>query len=152
MLSTKADHTPPTPSVSFNCGRTRCEDETTPDSTLSPVSSARHVDACECYNAVSSLGIARSADLYVNGVEQLSNYTGFLNSEERVFWGSGSSADTGQANFNRVAFSIVPEPSMTGGLILITVALVILRRKRGWTTPFNRKASGATSCSLCSAN
>ncbi len=54
--------------------------------------------------------------------------SGFSNTEESVFWGSGSSADTGQANFNREAFSIVPEPSMTGGLILITVALVIAKK------------------------
>ena len=53
---------------------------------------------------------AGSADLFVNGSEVLSNYTGFVNSDELVLWGGFSSFDVGQANYNLVQFVTVPEP------------------------------------------
>src|SRR5437879_3933932 len=53
-----------------------------------------------------------SADLFVDEIERLSNYGGF---SIAVFWGAGSSADTGQVNYNLVRFEVasaqtVPEP------------------------------------------
>jgi hypothetical protein len=54
-----------------------------------------------------------SADLYVDGVKRLSDYTGLPSPNETptVSWGAGSSGDTGQGNYNLVQFAIVPEPS-----------------------------------------
>ncbi|MEM6279600.1 MAG: hypothetical protein AAF733_08985 [Verrucomicrobiota bacterium] len=67
--------------------------------------------------------IATTADLYIDGVERLSDYAGIsLVTSPGVGWGSGSSADIGQGNFNTVQFSIVPEPRY-GVALFILVAL-----------------------------
>ncbi len=54
-----------------------------------------------------------SADLFVNGIEQISNYSGFaLTETPKVYWGSGRSPDTGRGNYSSVSFSTaVPIPS-----------------------------------------
>jgi hypothetical protein len=59
---------------------------------------------------------AGSADLFVNGIERISNYTGFSIAQTFVIWGAASSADTGHGNYNLVQFEIfdqavVPEPA-----------------------------------------
>jgi hypothetical protein len=51
-----------------------------------------------------------SADLFVNGIEVLSDYEGFPLTQSLVWWGAGSSADTGRAHFNLVQFEVVPDP------------------------------------------
>jgi hypothetical protein len=52
-----------------------------------------------------------TVDLFIDGIERLSNYAGvpttLLN---RVSWGSGSSFDTGQSNWNKVEMDIVAVP------------------------------------------
>lgn len=55
-----------------------------------------------------------SADLFVNGIEQISDYSGFaLTQTPTLFWGSGRSPDTGRGNYSSVSFSTsaVPIPS-----------------------------------------
>ena len=55
--------------------------------------------------------VAANADLFVNGTEVISDYTGFSNTQTAVLWGAGRSPFTGQGNFNEVSFETVPEPS-----------------------------------------
>jgi hypothetical protein len=49
-----------------------------------------------------------TADLFVDGVEVLSDYAGtaYSLSYNRLMWGSGSSADTGHGNYSDVTFAI----------------------------------------------
>lgn len=70
------------------------------------------------------------ADLFVNGTEVISNYSGFSSTQTRVLWGAGTSADSGQGNFNLVSFSTVPEPSSLVVLALIMNGF-LFRRLRG---------------------
>ena len=78
-----------------------------------------------------------SADLFVNGVEQLSNYTGFPLSQTLLAWGDGSTRDQplvpprnyADANYSEVVFSIVPEPS-TAVFGVVGVLGLFLRRIR----------------------
>jgi hypothetical protein len=80
--------------------------------------------------------VAGSADLFVNGIERISNYTGFSIAQTSVIWGAASSADTGQGNYNLVQFEIfdqaqvVPEPSSLTLFGLGAAALVISSRRR----------------------
>jgi hypothetical protein len=46
-----------------------------------------------------------SADLFVNGVERISDYTGFPRTLARVVWGSFESTSEGEGRFNRVEWS-----------------------------------------------
>ncbi|MEE8428255.1 MAG: hypothetical protein V3S33_01970 [Gammaproteobacteria bacterium] len=55
--------------------------------------------------------VTANADLFVNGIEVISNYGGFANSVTQVLWGAGRSPDQGQGNFNLVSFSVVPIPA-----------------------------------------
>jgi hypothetical protein len=62
-----------------------------------------------------------TADLFVNGVEQISNYAGwnFVN-VPGIYWGSLSSLDAGRGNFNAVSFmTTVPE---AGSVLLMAAA------------------------------
>ncbi len=67
--------------------------------------------------------VASNADLFVNGVEVISDYAGFANTQTRVLWGAGRSPDAGQGNFASVAFATVPEPTslpvLTGFLLAV---------------------------------
>ena len=80
---------------------------------------------------------AGSADLFVNGVEQLSNYTGFPLAQTLLAWGDGSTRDQplvpprnySDANYSEVVFSIVPEPS-TAVFGVVGVLGLFLRRIR----------------------
>jgi hypothetical protein len=80
--------------------------------------------------------IAHSADLFVDGIERLSDFTGFsYTTDTSVGFGSGSSSDTGQGNFGSVQFEVntVPEPSsaVLWGLGVSFVGLCrLLRRPR----------------------
>jgi hypothetical protein len=80
--------------------------------------------------------VAGSADLFVNGVERLSDYTGFSIAQTFVIWGAASTADTGQGNYNLVQFEIfdqaqvVPEPTSLTLFGLGAAALVISSRRR----------------------
>lgn len=63
--------------------------------------------------------IAGNADLFVNGVEQISDYTGIASATPaRVLFGSSSSNDTGDGRFNAVQFTIVPTPSAVFSILL----------------------------------
>jgi len=68
--------------------------------------------------------ITLTADLFVNGVEQISNFAGWnLIESPGVFWGSLSSIDAGRGHFNAVTFmTTVPE---AGGLLLMGGAGVL---------------------------
>ena len=74
----------------------------------------------------------------MNGVEEISNYTGFASSQNVLAWGDGSTRDltglepgtnTSAGNYNENVFSIVPEPASTV-LLLGSGAMLLLRRRR----------------------
>jgi hypothetical protein len=74
--------------------------------------------------------VARSADIFVDGVERISNYTGYSPySGTFVVWGDGASGDDGVVNFNSVEWRTVPEP-VTVGLLVLGGGLVLIRRHR----------------------
>ncbi len=73
--------------------------------------------------------LAGSADLFINGIEQISDYTGYATSQTRVLWGSGTSNDTGQGNYSSVLFSVVPEP-ISATLFIVGGATLGFRRMR----------------------
>jgi len=54
---------------------------------------------------------AGSADLFIDGVERISNYTGVGSSVARVAWGSSGSITQGRVHYNMVQLALVPEPS-----------------------------------------
>lgn len=76
--------------------------------------------------------VVASADLFVNGNEVISNYTGFANTDTVVLWGAGRSPDRGQGNYNQVAFSTasVPEPSTFLMAVTVVPVLLCCRRRR----------------------
>jgi hypothetical protein len=75
---------------------------------------------------------AGSADLFIDGIERISNFSGYGFSETlgNVGWGAGSSADTGQGNFNHVRFSVVPEPSSMVVVAFTFLTAGVFRRRR----------------------
>ncbi len=72
-----------------------------------------------------------TADLFVDGVERISDWAGHQRSvnvvSSRVGWGSGGSISLGEANYNFIQFEIVPEPTTLG---IFTVGGVFLLRRR----------------------
>lgn len=70
--------------------------------------------------------VADSADLFVNGIERISNYTGRSGGLESVRFGALSSLDTGQGNYNLIQFEVgptaIPEPTslwlLAGGAVV----------------------------------
>ena len=77
--------------------------------------------------------IAGSADLFVDGIERISDYTGTPIAFSRVAWGAGADNGTGEANFQSVTFETdsvaVSEP---GALIVFAAGLAglgVLRRR-----------------------
>lgn len=80
---------------------------------------------------------AGTADLFVNGTEVLSNFDGAPLAQSAVLWGAGRSPDSGQGNFNYVAFTTnaapVPEPSSIAAWLIAGVAAITLRRcRKSW--------------------
>ncbi len=76
-----------------------------------------------------------SADLFVDGTEVLSDYTGeFQNIPSRIDWGGISSFDTGHGNYSSVAFAI-PEPSSA---LLVGMGGILLTRGRKYKTQLKR--------------
>jgi hypothetical protein len=75
---------------------------------------------------------SNSADLFVDGVERLSNYTGRpgIVPDPLVFWGARHGA--GQGNFNLVQFAIVPEPSAVAlfTVLVLLCGTTVWRRRR----------------------
>jgi hypothetical protein len=54
--------------------------------------------------------VGASADLWIDGVELFSNYTGFadVTAGPRIAFGAGQATRTGNANFNQVRFTVAP--------------------------------------------
>ncbi len=71
-----------------------------------------------------------SADLFVDGVERLSNYTGLASGDNRIGWGASGSTETGRGHFNSVSFTVVPEPSHTAWVGILVGATMVSRRRR----------------------
>lgn len=77
-----------------------------------------------------------TASVFVDGVERISDWSGIGSSINpgKFKFGSRSSPDSGQGNYNLVEFSVVPIPS---ALLLLSSALVMLFIRRMWITlPF----------------
>ncbi|MFC1597340.1 PEP-CTERM sorting domain-containing protein [Planctomycetota bacterium] len=88
--------------------------------------------------------VADSADLFVDGVERISDFLGVTDASltaNVVAFGSGSSYDTGQGNYNLVQWelSAVPEPSslalLGSGAFIIGVYGYFRRRREQCRTP-----------------
>jgi hypothetical protein len=78
------------------------------------------------------------AKVFVDGVERISDWEGIQSSIQagRFKFGSGSSPDSGQGNYNMVEFKVVPIPPSL--LLLVTSSLSILFiRHKIWLFPFN---------------
>jgi hypothetical protein len=82
---------------------------------------------------------ADTADVFVDGVERISDWTGILNPIQagRFKFGSASSPDDGQGNYNMVEYKVVPIPSsllllLTGGLSVLSI------RRKVRLLPFKR--------------
>lgn len=73
--------------------------------------------------------VEASVDLFVNGSEVISGYTGFASTDTSVLWGAGRSPDRGQGNFNRVAFSTASVPEPSSFLFVAAVVSVVVARK-----------------------
>jgi hypothetical protein len=73
-----------------------------------------------------------SADLFVNGVERISNYTGrsSVSATPNVLWGAGSFPDIGRGNFNAVSFNIAAIPEVSSFLLAAAAGLVTLSASR----------------------
>ena len=73
-----------------------------------------------------------TADLFVDGIERLSDYSGnTINSgATQIQFGAAHSNSTGHANYNLVQFSTVPEPSSLAGFLVAGVCIVIGHRRR----------------------
>jgi len=65
--------------------------------------------------------VAGSADLFVDGIERISDYTGVSVATTRVSFGAGASNGTGRAHYNSVQFSVAPEPA---SLLLMAMGAV----------------------------
>lgn len=74
--------------------------------------------------------VAGNVDLFIDGIEVLSNHEGLASSSPTVFFGAGDSQATGHANWNEVTFSIVPEPSTALLTASGLLALAQARRRR----------------------
>jgi hypothetical protein len=73
------------------------------------------------------------ANLFVDGTQRLSGYTGVSADTERVFFGSANSYTMGHGNYNLVQWEIVPEPSTLALLSMGALTLAYAwRRRRGW--------------------
>jgi hypothetical protein len=72
--------------------------------------------------------LAGSADLFVDGVEQISNYTGNSIALTRVAWGAAGSNATGRGHFQSVEWEIIPEPTT----LVIWSLLATLGLSFGW--------------------
>jgi len=77
--------------------------------------------------------VAGTADLFVDGIERISNDDGGIwgDAPMAVKFGGTSMEDTGQGNWNKVTFEIVPEPStlVLLGSGLLGLLLLLLRRR-----------------------
>jgi hypothetical protein len=76
--------------------------------------------------------VATSADLFVNGSEEISDYAGLPGSQvgntKQVIWGAGRSGIAGEGRYNEVSLHLLPEPS--AALLLLAGALVLWRPTR----------------------
>ncbi len=77
--------------------------------------------------------VANSVDLFIDGVERISDYGGVESTLfNRVAWGSASSSDTGLSNWNSVEWSVTPVPIPATLPLLISGLLGLsLCKKRG---------------------
>jgi len=82
-----------------------------------------------------------SADLYINGVEQMEDIVGDTYFEfppqPQLSWGGGNQGSTSQANWNMVSLEIVPEPLaifllFLGGGVFIYVRRIYRMRHNRW--------------------
>ena len=76
-----------------------------------------------------------TADVFVDGIEQLSNLTGQPTDLRRVVWGTGGSSTTGTGHFNEVVFKttevLIGDANLDGFLNLLDVAPFVARINDG---------------------
>ena len=78
--------------------------------------------------------VEMSVDLYVDGVERISNYLGENDGlEDRIGWGASGGSPQAMADFAEVTFSVpaIPEPSTPLLMVLAGGMLTIRRSRRG---------------------
>ncbi len=75
--------------------------------------------------------IAMSADLFINGVERISDYIGLpggqVGNEKQVLFGAGRSAIAGEGRYREVTLS-VPEPAALWVVALLALGTAVRRR------------------------
>jgi hypothetical protein len=80
--------------------------------------------------------VSSTADLFVNGVERLSDYGGIPDGKffgppdnaPQLSWGTPSPTDSGHGNFQAITFAIIPEPSALALMLLSLGAWYTCRR------------------------
>ena len=71
--------------------------------------------------------VSTTADLFIDGVERISNYTGFTNPNMFILWGDTAVGDTGRGLWNLVEWT-APEPS-SAALVTMGIGVLALRRR-----------------------
>lgn len=73
-----------------------------------------------------------TVDVFIDGVERISNFAGATYEVTQIFFGGGSSNNMGEANYSAVQFSAVPEPSTTAAILgaVALAGVAVVRRGR----------------------
>jgi hypothetical protein len=71
-----------------------------------------------------------TADFFVDGIQQISDYIGYATTDKHIIFGAGQVPTQGVGKFNLVALNTVPEPSTWVLAVMGACALLFARRRR----------------------